>query len=254
MLALGAWAFVCIGASGCGDSGSAPATDAAGDAPVSDATGADAARPEAGRDGGPACEPACPGGSSCCAGLDGAPVCVDPSSDPDHCGVCDHVCSEGRGTECRRGFCVCGASQEGCTGSMRDTCCPGAEGSEPRCRNLDTDPASCGACGAVCDLRRANGCRNGSCECGDLRRQCDGTPQATCCRDDLGVGGCHDLTREGAHCGACNFRCPFGFRCLDGVCSLDGEACPPGCAFPDACCRGQCCDATLCRDGGCIGA
>jgi hypothetical protein len=225
----------------CGDDSDRASRDAATD-PIPTDSGP--ARPDAA-----VCEPACASGDLCCPDSDGAAECIDPRTSMQHCGRCDLVCTPERGDSCEQGFCACGLVREGCLGTQRDTCCTDGAGMRT-CRNLDTDVAHCGTCGSACDPRRANGCRNGVCECGDLRAACPGTPEATCCNSALGAD-CFDLRTSRAHCGACGFACPFGFRCLDGICSLEGMECTPRCTFPDVCCRGECCDVTFCRDDGC---
>jgi len=59
--------------------------------------------------------------------------CVDPWSDPDHCGDCGIAC--GLHADCLDGECVCG---------IGFTPCPTG------CAHLDNDRLNCGACGRAC--------------------------------------------------------------------------------------------------------
>lgn len=91
--------------------------------------------PRAQRDGGPTCG----GGLVECAGQ-----CVDPRSDPRHCGGCGRACAPG--VDCRLGTCC----ELG-----RDVC-------GDRCVDLTSDPDNCG----VCDFRCIDGlqCVLGLCQ------------------------------------------------------------------------------------------
>ena len=90
---------------------------------------------------GGACSVSCPGAEVNCAG-----ACVDPSTDPTHCGATVGCGAGGMGsagtpcvmgTACANGICAatCGAGQVVCSGA---------------CTNTAVDPANCGACGTVC--------------------------------------------------------------------------------------------------------
>jgi hypothetical protein len=68
-------------------------------------------------------------------------VCVDTSSDPDHCGRCDQACPADE--LCALGMCV----------SM---CPPPLAMCGRQCVDLNTDPFNCGRCGNVCRSRLCN--------------------------------------------------------------------------------------------------
>src|SRR5581483_11619026 len=66
-----------------------------------------------------------------CAG-----ACVDPLTDPDHCGSCDVACGQGY---------VCSA------GSCSLFCAGGATQCGSACVDLRDDPSHCGSCEARCN-------------------------------------------------------------------------------------------------------
>ena len=79
--------------------------------------------------------------------LDCDGTCIDATSDPHHCGACDHVCAEGE--LCVNESCFAGD----CTGDLKF--CSGV------CRDLKTSPGNCGHCGWIC----ASGlCMDGRCQ------------------------------------------------------------------------------------------
>ncbi len=227
-----------------------------------DDTPVDAAPPDAGDDagmdagddaGGPVCEMSCGVGERCCDVGGGAPQCVDVANDDNNCGVCGRVCSEGRGTHCEFGQCVCGRASQGCSGDGVHLCCPPrTDDTENYCANLQQDAADCGACGTECDPAQANACEGGQCRCGDMRGMCDGTPTSTCCDPPVGDTGCYDLTTSLLTCGACDNPCQSGERCDGGICTL-GETSCEGCVAGQICCDGVCCGRDACGADGCMG-
>lgn len=74
-------------------------------------------------------------------------VCVDPSSDPRHCGGCDHACAAGE---------VCSG------GSCETDCASGLTPCGQACVDTDTDERHCGGCDAPCDPNET--CEAGRCE------------------------------------------------------------------------------------------
>jgi len=115
--------------------------------------------------------------------------CIDPNSDPEHCGGCDRRC-EGEDV-CSQGACV-----SECPGG-KSTC--GAE-----CVDTDTAHANCGACGRACASDET--CQQGVCTsgCSDGLTECE--------------GGCFDLQTATDHCGACGAACSADQRCRGGTC------------------------------------
>jgi len=186
-----------------------------------------------------------------CPALSCGDECVDPSSDPRHCGGCDVAC--GAGEVCADGACElsCPEGQDACDGGCHDlaaspahcgacgvTCDAGEVCSEGACatscaadltdcsgacRDLATDRASCGACGVTCDAGEI--CADGACapSCGAGLTVCD--------------DACVDARSDRAHCGACDVACDAGEACLDGAC---GVLCPSG----QLECGGRCVDPT----------
>jgi hypothetical protein len=83
------------------------------------------------------------------------------------------------------------------------------------CKDLDTDAAHCGACGAVCgpfEHAAAVSCAARACvvdTCTTSYGDCDG----------VAANGCEiDLRTTEAHCGACGNPCADGSTCSDGLC------------------------------------
>lgn len=145
-------------------------------------------------------------------------ACVDPLTDPDHCGDCDVVCGAGEA-------CVAGTCSSVCSDSL-SVC-------DRSCVDLATDLEHCGQCGEHCDDGGA--CVAGYCQdacmeqCDDERELCvDGACQ---CREGFTQCGdtCVDLRRDPSNCGACGNDCG-GLPCGDFDCQAAG--CP---GFPDQC-------------------
>lgn len=88
------------------------------------------------------------------------------------------------------------------------------------CRDLQTDSANCGECGAACDAGYA--CEAGRCElrCAEPATECG--------------GACRDLSTDRANCGECGHRCEAGQVCDAGQCSV---SCQPALTECDGACR-----------------
>ncbi len=191
-----------------------------------------------GRDAGPMGIDTGPGG--CGAGLPACgQACVQPATDPQHCGGCATVCATAQ--SCVSGICTggggvlgnptdCGPSHATC-GSL-EVCVSGACVCRPpytsvagRCVDLATDPQNCGTPGNICQGNCAAGmCVGGGCPSGTT--SCD--------------GACVDLRRDPGNCGDCGRACRAGEVCV-GECRR--ATIPTGCAScPCASCDGaQCC-------------
>ncbi|MEM6788632.1 MAG: hypothetical protein AAF715_14020 [Myxococcota bacterium] len=185
----------------------------------------------------------CPGG-----------VCVDVTTDANHCGACGQTCAGG---VCNEGAC----SSSGCPSGL--TACDGG------CFDLVASTAHCGACG--------NACATGEvCSLGACAPACDAGLSANC-----GDGGCYDANADPDHCGVtcescggdtpkcsngqCVAACDGGLTDCNGACidlSTGGTlfhcgGCDNSCADNDACtadaCDGGSCvntsGASLCNDG-----
>ena len=119
-------------------------------------------------------------------------ACVSLTTDL-NCGACGVACATASGARCVRSS--AGARVDG--GARVASCqteCPidrlpcGAV-----CRDLETDPTNCGACGRACP--GGQNCRAGVCTttCPAGQAVCSGT--------------CRDLTTDNASCGACLVIC-----------------------------------------------
>jgi hypothetical protein len=121
--------------------------------------------------------------------------------------VCDGVeCRPGEACE-RQGSslrCRCGGN----TCAANETCCRVPSG----CRNLDSDAANCGACGAACPAGFV--CQAGACSC-DADADCSAGSPGTCAADpacDASPCGTSRCTCGGTPC-APGERCLPGDRC-----------------------------------------
>jgi hypothetical protein len=136
------------------------------------------------------------------------------------------ICRDGglyctRGSQCCSGTCHIGkrvpkAKRNTCACSAGLTLCG------KKCRDLNTDPNNCGACGARID-RETELCCDGvptpidsdNCQaCGNVCGAAE-----TCCGD-----GCADLENDSDNCGACGEVCEDG-ECVNGECSNGPAAC-----------------------------
>lgn len=159
------------------------------------------------------CYSQCPSGEQRC-GAD----CVETSTDPDHCGECDHQCA---GDE----FCSQGVCATDCPGDT--TACSGG------CHDLQTSVDHCGACDAACTTDIAGAepiCEAGSCdeECAD--------PDHTVCD-----GVCVDLDNDDNHCGTCNNSCSSIDTCVAGTCVCGQECCSDADCTGDGVCIDYAC-------------
>jgi hypothetical protein len=117
-------------------------------------------------------------------------ACIDPATDPDHCGACDRPCSPGNP-------CIGSACAADCPAGQ--TLCP-----DDRCHDLTTDPTRCGSCFVGCFATE---------EC----------VQSTClplCAPSLvrcGLG-CSDFATDPDNCGGCGQLCASGL-CAAGACA-----------------------------------
>ncbi|MEQ8455681.1 MAG: hypothetical protein RLO52_10370 [Sandaracinaceae bacterium] len=201
----------------------------------------------------------CAAGQITCAG-DG---CVDPSSDPSHCGGCGNDCAAG-------GSCVSGAC----------TCPPGLVPDGGNCRDVSSDPDHCGAVDNRC--ARDERCVDGGCACRPGLTEVDGacvdlasdpgncgTAGTTCpdvcaggaCATDCGGltecgGACVDTDTNPAHCGGCGDACDADEVCEGGSCNAYRPAtgctsCPCEICRGDSCCEYPSASTLICVDGDC---
>lgn len=239
--------FIALFAGACGDD---DVTDGAVGEDITEVDVEEAV--DVGSDSGQVCPTDCIAGEACCL-VDGEPTCIDVQSNADNCGVCGRACvEERRGDSCAFGVCVCGNIVQGCAGDNGNLCCPAPTPADTNyCANLELDPGDCGGCGDACDPLAADRCDGGACRCGNSREACEGTPESTCCRADVGDTECIDTTTNRLHCGDCNNACDLGERCVEGSCTLGAVVCEDPCISGQVCCGGTCCLRLFCLDGMC---
>ncbi len=203
---------------------------------------------DAAEDGGDAAEASVDTGiAACTAGeLRCGDACVQPQTDPAHCGACGNRCTLSNATAtctdgacrvlaCTEGFADCdGTAANGCEqptrsdnahcGACRNACTQGrlcVEGActcpsgqtfcteAMACLNLQRDNNHCGACGNACTGGQS--CQSGVCACPTGQTLCN--------------GACVNTSNDLAHCGACGSRCTAGQVCAAGLCDT---VCPAG--------------------------
>jgi hypothetical protein len=146
----------------------------------------------------------------------GAWVEVDLETDMDHCGACREQCCQGtcecRGDACAGGRCVCHGAAA-CTGGAASYCCPDG------CRDLGSDPESCGACGERClegEVCEPSGpCGLGRCTCAG-GAPCPREEGWRCCPGS----GCANLWTDPVNCGECANDCTASERPEGDGCGL----------------------------------
>jgi len=86
------------------------------------------------------------------------PVCTDLATDVDNCGTCGLICDDARANQINR--CVDGLCAVECRDGFADCNGDPSDGCEV---DLMSNAASCGACGARCDLAVGQPCIEGRC-------------------------------------------------------------------------------------------
>ncbi len=220
-----------------------------------------------------ACGNACPGGTTCTAGVCACPgggiscggTCVDEQTSNQHCGACDNACPPE--APCSDGACRCSDGGIACPVRLM----PGVTA----CTDPTTDSANCGACGVRCAFDQA--CVGGVCtcapgwiecsgrcydplndrsRCGDCDTQCNATGEicsegACACTnpsETVCSGACRDTSTNTSHCGSCGNRCASGIACVGGACQCPSgrTACPPTTPTGAGTCADTASDTTNC--------
>lgn len=192
-------------------------------------------------------------------------TCINPTSDPQHCGGCGISC--GAGATCNNGVCStivppCTAGHLGqfCdldAGTSR-VCCPGGG-----CIDTLTDNRNCGRCGGACGSGLT--CVSGAC----LALACSAAVQNQACADDGGSPGtccssaCVHRQVDPLNCGQCGRSCVGAETCAGSACGLDvceattqGSVCHRDAGSfvaTGVCCSSACLDTRTDRNncGGC---
>ncbi|MGE0787360.1 MAG: hypothetical protein AB7S26_16935 [Sandaracinaceae bacterium] len=118
--------------------------------------------------------------------------CVDTTSDPRHCGMCNNRCPAG-------GFCSDGMCSASCASPL--TACGES------CVDLSSSADHCGDCDTACASDRE--CVSGGCACAGGLQEC-GT-------------ACVDRMSSSLHCGRCDNPCPNDQACVMGECTMLAE-------------------------------
>ena len=155
------------------------------------------------------------GGSSCTGYAhdicDGA--CVDTLFSEEHCGGCYLACDVQFADVCYAGECRCNY-QDACWGPS--VCCP-----DVGCRDLETSPTNCGACGVKCGFGEE--CQSGQCVAPPSVAPCAHGP----CNTGVElVAACDPCVAK--VCDADAFCCSMTWdaMCVQEVGTLCGLACP----------------------------
>ncbi len=225
---------------------------------------------DAAEDGGDVAETSVDTGIAACAAgeLRCGDACVQPQTDPAHCGACGNRCTLSNATAtctdgacrvlaCTEGFADCDSTAtNGCEqptrsdnahcGACRNACtqgrfcvegvcaCPSGQTfctDAMACLNLQRDNNHCGACGNACNGGQS--CQSGVCTCPTGQTLCN--------------GACVNTNNDVAHCGACGNRCAAGQVCAAGLCDT---VCPAGQTNCAGTCRDTQADSNHCGSCG----
>jgi hypothetical protein len=190
---------------------------------------------------------ACPGGLACCNSL-----CVDTTSDPAHCGMCNNPCNVGNATTCCASQCAdlntsadhCGSCGFACSGGnvavrhcSAGKCAPECNFGRGDCNPLTandgcetdiTTSTNCGGCAVACDATPAK--NSAPATCFNVPDGGAATCKYTCKApfDDCNLAapdtnGCEtNLNNDTGNCGACMNACDntnnTGTFCNSGTC------------------------------------
>lgn len=105
----------------------------------------------------------------------------------------------------------------GCPARTDPRCPDGQADCGGACRDLQSDPAACGACGHACPAGAA--CSAGACAC-------PAAAPTVCGASGASPGACVDLQTDRFHCGGCATSCgdPALGSCVAGACACDAGA------------------------------
>ena len=150
-------------------------------------------------------------------GNDSNPECINPMTDPRHCGNGLVKCNDDM--MCENGECVRRSCQD-----SHETLCPPRENSTERyCANLKNSVSDCGFCGYQCPSPDDDS--NMIVECSDS--QCDYK-----CKNDPNIRDCNpagsqtlncvNVAEDPKNCGSCGNACNPKESCVDGNCHYTG--------------------------------
>lgn len=172
-----------------------------------------------------------------CPGLVCEGRCVEPRTNPAHCGRCGRACAAGA-------TCVDGNCRPASRPDAAVVCATGESRCGEYCVVLATDPLHCGRCRNQCGEGRV--CAAGTCV-SNVSAVRDAGP-AHCTSGQVQCGGyCARLSNDPLHCGRCDIRCPESQTCISGRCVTsgggDGGSAPTaGCPAPRTQCGPYCTD------------
>lgn len=168
----------------------------------------------------------CPAGQSKCD-----TQCVDPTTDPQHCGECGNNC--GQDQFCNLGACVARCNHECRTqGELR--CADAPENGAVNCGNHDTDV--CLEWGGLVACGAGDTCSGGACS-NTCDNECQTDGQSECDDGRDGFKTCGDYDDDACLEWSAVTECGSDEICQDG-------ACEAGCIEPDEDCKewDDCCD------------
>ena len=146
--------------------------------------------------------------------------CVDPQTDPAHCGDCENSC--GPGGTCVEAECfdpcnnTCDGITEVCVSGTCE-CRPGFDRCDGACVDLDIDATNCGECDETCTEVEEGEQELHLCELGEcIEHDIPCSAGLTQCGQS-----CVDLQSHPLHCNACDRTCDADQVCIDGECLED---------------------------------
>ena len=133
---------------------------------------------------------------------------TDGTSDPGHCGGCEHVCDDNALNSepaCNAGVCehTCDEGWADCNGDLNDATNNGCE------TDITSDPDHCGDCYSPCLAPKV--CQGGKCDwpsCAGMNgTECN---EESCCTTIVLLGGTYPMGRQTEVCVGCTDGCPSG--------------------------------------------
>ena len=197
--------------------------------------------------------------------VDQTPLCVNLYTDAQHCGSCNHKCSEYPQTHATSNACSSKKCQYECEAGY--TNCGTAEATYCILNaNFNSDSNNCGGCGVKCNPSNNEVCKNGACVISNCQKSCLDEINNECVNTPTQCGtGCTNCSAlpnvSSATCdssGNCHINsCNANAHIYNNTCEPDspwncGEhdhACSAIAGWADGNCTGGQCKASECKNG-----